>query len=95
MDVEPKRELEFFAEGGGGEGGVALEESTEMGLVLETETVRYFLDGEGCGTKERFGTLCEGKFDTGTGCSLTVLATYRVVRKSCSAYQSRLWCRSQ
>ena len=67
MDVEPKRELEFFAEGGGGEGGVALEESTEMGLVLETETVGYFLDGEGCGTKERFGTLCEGKFDTGTG----------------------------
>ena len=46
---------------------MALEESTEMGLVLETETVRYFLDGEGCGTKERFGSLCEGKFDTGAG----------------------------
>ena len=46
---------------------MALEEGTEMGLVLESELVCYFLDGEGCGTKERFGSLCEGKFDTGAG----------------------------
>ena len=47
---------------------MALEERTEMGLVLETETVGYLLDGKGGGTKERFGSPGEGKFDTGTGC---------------------------
>lgn len=46
---------------------MALEEGTEMGLVLEAELVRYFLDGEGCGTKERFGTLGEGLLDAGAG----------------------------
>ena len=46
---------------------MALEEGTEMGLVLETETVRYFLDGESCGTKERLGALGEGMLDTGAG----------------------------
>lgn len=47
---------------------MALEERTEMGLVLETETVGYLLDGKGSGTKEGFGSPGEGKFDTGTGC---------------------------
>ena len=67
MDVELKRKLEFFAEGGGGEVGVALEESTEMGLVLEAELVGYLLDGKGGGTKERFGTPGEGMLDAGAG----------------------------
>ena len=60
------RGLEFFAEGGRRGAGVALEEGTEMGLVYEAKLVRYFLDGEGGGTKERLGTLGEGMLNTGT-----------------------------
>ena len=46
---------------------MALEECAEMGLVLETELVGYFLDGEGGGIKERLGTLGEGTLDTRAG----------------------------
>ena len=59
--------LFFLSEGCRAHSFVAFEECAEVGLVLETELIGYFLNGFSCGNEQCFCPLDKDMFNTSAG----------------------------